>query len=198
MDKDDVYGLFMGIVGVEDTQRLLDRGYTLRGLAAMQVSDIIEKYGIEEEKAVRLGAAVRLAKRVACEPFRIVGTPMRNGADIYRYFASKMAGLQQEQFWVVLLNGRHTVKQTILVSQGGLTSSPVAPREVFRPAIEKAAAAIVLCHNHPSGDPSPSSDDLEITNRLCRVGELVGIKVLDHVIVGDAAYCSLSERGLMA
>ena len=198
MDKDDVYGLLRNIVGVRNSRRMLKRGYKLREIADMQVSELMEKYGLCEEKATLLGSSVRLAQRVSTESFKIVGTSMRSGADIYRHFASKFTGLEVEQLWVVLLNGKHTIKDTIMVSQGTLTSAPVNPREVFRPAIMKAAASIVLVHNHPSGDPEPSLDDLEITNRLVQVGELVGIRVLDHVIVGSAAYVSLSDRGVMS
>ena len=92
---------------------------------------------------------------------------------------------------------RHRLVEDVLVSQGTLTSSPVHPREVFHPAIRVRGAAVVLLHNHPSGDPTPSADDLEITRRLVQVGDLVGIRVVDHVIIGQGAFCSLSDRGLL-
>ena len=98
---------------------------------------------------------------------------------------------------MLLLDGKHRLIAEKLISQGTLTASPVHPREVFGPAIRSSAAAIVLVHNHPSGDPTPSADDLDITRRLTDVGELVGIRVLDHVIVGDGRYASLADRGLL-
>ncbi len=99
---------------------------------------------------------------------------------------------------MVLLDGKHRVIGEELISQGTLTSSPVHPREVFAPAIRHSSAAVVLVHNHPSGDPTPSADDLDITRRLVDVGELVGIRVLDHVIIGDGTYTSLADRGLLS
>ncbi len=98
---------------------------------------------------------------------------------------------------MLLLDGRHRLIATGEVSVGTLTASLVHPREVFRDAIRNAASALVLVHNHPSGDPTPSSDDLDITRRLSEVGELVGIRVLDHVIVGDGVFTSLADRGLL-
>ena len=98
---------------------------------------------------------------------------------------------------MILLDGKHRVLREELVSQGTLTTSPVHPREVFGVAIRHHAAAVVLVHNHPSGDPTPSADDLEITRRLADVGDLVGIRIVDHVIVGDGCFASLADRGML-
>ena len=103
----------------------------------------------------------------------------------------------QEVFEILLLDARNGLIRRERVSQGTLTGSLVHPREVFRSAVREAAAAIVLVHNHPSGDPSPSAEDLEVTERLCAVGELLGIRVLDHLIVGAGDYVSFAERGLI-
>ena len=102
-----------------------------------------------------------------------------------------------EEFHVLLLNARHEVLRRCLVSRGSLNASIVHPREVFRPAIVGSAASIVLLHNHPSGDPEPSEEDLAITRRLVQVGELVGIAVLDHVILAKTGYVSLRARGII-
>ena len=96
---------------------------------------------------------------------------------------------------MVLLDGRQRVMRWELISQGTLTASLVHPREVFRPALRDAAAALLLVHNHPSGDPAPSREDREITRRLVRAGEILGVRVLDHVIVAERGYCSLREEG---
>jgi len=96
---------------------------------------------------------------------------------------------------VLLLDGRHRVMSESQVSQGTLTASLVHPREVFRAAVRAAAAAIVLVHNHPSGDPSPSREDRDVTARLVAAGELIGIQVVDHVVVADAGYYSFQEEG---
>ena len=99
--------------------------------------------------------------------------------------------------FAVLLDGKNRVLRDERVSEGSLTSSLVHPREVFAPAIRESASAMVFVHNHPSGDPEPSPEDLEITRRLCAVGELVGIPVLDHVVIGDGAFVSFLDRGLL-
>lgn len=144
-----------------------------------------------------VAAVVRLARELAA--VRLVrGEPLRTAADVFRHFAASMSGLRVEQFHAVFLDGKHAFISSAMISQGTLTSSPVHPREVFRPALMAAAAAIVLVHNHPSGDPSPSADDLEITRRLCEVGTMIGIRVVDHVIVGDGTFTSLADRGLMS
>jgi DNA repair protein RadC len=96
---------------------------------------------------------------------------------------------------VLLLDGRHRVQREVMASQGTLTASLVHPREVFRPALREAAAAVILVHNHPSGDPTPSREDREVTERLVRVGEILGVPVLDHVVVAERGYVSLREDG---
>ena len=102
-----------------------------------------------------------------------------------------------EEFHVLLLNARHECMRRVLISRGSLNASIVHPREVFRPAIVGSAASIVLLHNHPSGDPEPSEEDLAITRRLVQVGELVGIAVLDHVILAKTGHVSLRARGII-
>jgi DNA repair protein RadC len=99
-----------------------------------------------------------------------------------------------EEFCVLLLNARHEVQRRVMVSRGSLNASIVHPREVFRPAILDSAASVVLVHNHPSGDPEPSDEDLAITRRLVQVGELLGIAVLDHVIIAKRGFVSLRAR----
>ncbi|MCE9636974.1 MAG: DNA repair protein RadC [Planctomycetes bacterium] len=168
----------------------------LRRLAARTPAEIASTPGLGAARAARILAAIELGRRSAAEPlFR--GAPFRGSADVFRHYHAAMRDLRVEQFRIVLVDGKHRVLREELVSQGTLTSSPVHPREVFAPAIRHGAAGVVLVHNHPSGDPSPSADDLEITRRLVSVGELVGIRVLDHVIVGDGAFASLADRGLM-
>ena len=98
---------------------------------------------------------------------------------------------------VLLLDGRHRVMGQELVSQGTLTASLVHPREVFRPALRACAASLVLVHNHPSGDPTPSAEDRDVTTRLARAGEILGVRIVDHVVVAERGYCSLREEGLL-
>ena len=130
-------------------------------------------------------------RRGGCGP----GLAIRGPADVYRHFHPALRHVPHERFLVVLLDGRHRVLRQELVSQGTLTASLVHPREVFRPALREAAAALILVHNHPSGDPTPSREDREVTARLRRAGELLGVPVLDHVVVAERGYRSLREDG---
>lgn len=174
-----------------------DFGTPLRKLGTLGVSDLVATYGITPRAALKLSAAAELARRYNVEPLT-PGTKFLGGGEVFRHYHATMRDLKVEQFHVVLLDGKHRFMSDVLVSQGTLTSSPVHPREVFKQAISRSAAAIILVHNHPSGDPSPSADDLEITQRLVQIGNLVGIRVLDHVIVGDGVYVSLADRGLLS
>lgn len=123
---------------------------------------------------------------------------MHASHDVATLMRPLIAGLDREQFWVLLLNGRNRAIGINLVSIGALTATLVHPREVMKPAILSNAAAIVLVHNHPSGDPAPSPEDIALTQRLWAAGELLGIRVLDHVVVGaEDAYCSLADQGVL-
>jgi DNA repair protein RadC len=115
-------------------------------------------------------------------------------AAVFELVAPLVRGLERETFLVLLLDGKHRLRRIERVSEGTLTSSLVHPREVFRPAIAEGAAAVVVAHNHPSGDPEPSAEDLEVTRRLLEVGRLVGIPVLDHLVLGEGRWVSLRER----
>jgi len=170
-------------------------GGGLRGLLRLTAAEA-EAAGFSPSQRARLRALATLTERAASE-LLVRGTPMRDATTVFRHFHASMRELRVEQFRVLLLDGKHQVLRDVLVSQGTLTSSPVHPREVFAPAVRESAAAVVLVHNHPSGDPSPSADDLGITQRLCDAGKLLGVRVVDHVIIGDGTYCSLADRGLV-
>jgi DNA repair protein RadC len=122
--------------------------------------------------------------------------PIRGPEDVLEVCRA-MARYRQEHFVVLLLNARHELQRKLVISKGSLNASIVHPREVFRPAIVASAASIILVHNHPSSDPEPSEEDLEITKRLVQVGELLGIAVLDHVIVARRGVVSLRARKLL-
>ncbi|MCG3134371.1 MAG: hypothetical protein HMLKMBBP_01677 [Planctomycetes bacterium] len=193
--------------GIASTRRLLElvlgkqaaRGLSslerLRDLRTAGVSELTGAFGLSDAAAVKAGALVELFHRIDGERLER-GVALSGSASVCRHAVSLgLRDLQVEQFRTLLLDGKHRVIDDHRVSQWTLTSSPVHPREVFHHAIRCKAAAIVLLHSHPSGDPSPSADDLEITRRLVQVGELVGIRVVDHVIVGQGAFCSLADRG---
>ena len=172
----------------------LDRFGGLAGLAAASGPALEAMPGLGPAKSASLRAAIELAWRIVDEPLER-GQPIRSPSDVQRHFRASLRDLQQESFHVLLLNGRHRLISTEEVSVGTLTASLVHPREVFRDAIRNAAAAIVLVHNHPSGDPSPSAEDRNVTERLRSAGLLLGIRVLDHVIVADSGYFSFREAG---
>jgi DNA repair protein RadC len=123
---------------------------------------------------------------------------LRQSGDVADLMAGVVAGLDREAFYVVFVDGKNRASGINLVSLGSLTAALVHPREVFKPAIAGSAAALVLVHNHPSGDPSPSAEDIALTKRLCEVGDLVGIKVLDHIVLGDGgSFRSFADEGLL-
>lgn len=175
------------------TRSLVDRG--IRGLLRLTSTEA-EALGYTPTQSAKLRALASIADRSITETLTR-GEVFKDGATVFRHFHAKLRDLKIEQFHAVLLDGKHRVIRVELVSQGTLTSSPVHPRETFVSAVRHSAAAIIFVHNHPSGDPSPSADDLETTRRLCSVGDLLGIRVLDHVIVGDGAFTSLADRGLL-
>ncbi|MCK6479120.1 MAG: hypothetical protein L6R43_02900 [Planctomycetes bacterium] len=152
--------------------------------------------GVPKGSAKRLAAVADLCREAASERMQ-VGARFRCGSDIFKHYHHRLRELKVEQFWTVLLDGKNRVMGECMTSQGSLTASLVHPREVFAPAIKQSAGALVFVHNHPSGDPTPSVEDVEITRRLCAVADLVGIRILDHVVVGDGSYVSFLERGLL-
>jgi len=176
--------------------RLLASVGGLQGLANSGAPELAAISGVGPAKGATIRACLELARRLAARRLE-PGTVIRPPEDIHRHFHASLRDLRHERFLAVLLDGRQRVMRSELISQGTLTASLVHPREVFRPALREAAAALVLVHNHPSGDPTPSREDREITGRLVRAGEILGVRVLDHVIVAERGYCSLREEGWM-
>lgn len=177
-------------------ERLLELFGDLRRLAGARPGEVEARGGVESVEAIRLSAAFALGRRAHAARLEI-GRALRTSVEIYEAFHGRLRDLRKERFIAVLVDARQRVMREDVVSEGILTASLVHPREVFAPAIRESAGAILLVHNHPSGDPEPSPEDLEITRRLAAVGELVGIRVLDHVVVGDGAYVSFRERGIL-
>lgn len=176
--------------------RLLHHHGGLAGLAVGSVAELAREQGLGPAKSASLVAALELGRRMAARRLRS-GDPVRGPADVFRHFHPRLRDARHERFLLVLLDGRHRMLREVVISQGTLTASLVHPREVFRPALREAAAAVVLVHNHPSGDPTPSREDREITRRLAEAGDLLGIPVLDHVVVAERGYASLREVGVL-
>lgn len=166
----------------------------LQGLANRGIDELCQIAGVGPAKAAQLRAAIELGKRVLSTP---LSTGMRIGssADLFKHYCPLLRDLRREVFKIVLLDAKHTIIRDATVSEGSLTLSIVHPREVFSLAIREAAAAVIFLHNHPSGDPQPSTEDRDLTRRLVAAGELLGIPVLDHVIIGDARYVSFADQG---
>jgi DNA repair protein RadC len=177
---------------------LLQYGHgSLRRLAAAPLAGMRAVRGVGPAVAARVAAALELGRRMAREGPAERGK-LRGPHDVYERCAPALRDLLHEEFRVLLLNTQHSVTRELLVTRGILDASVVHPREVFRSAIAESASAMTLVHNHPSGDPSPSADDREITRQLVEAGQIVGIPVLDHVVIGDGRYISFVETGLMA
>lgn len=174
-------------------QRLLRTFGGLLALGAAEVREVAALPGVGPVRAAALGAAFGLARRLAERRLR-PGAPMRCGGDVALVVREAARGSRRESFFALLLDNRHRVLGLRVISTGSLESAPVHPREVFSPAIREGAAALVVAHNHPSGDPSPSAQDRLVTERLRQAGELVGIEVLDHVVVGSERYYSFAEE----
>ena len=175
-------------------REILDTFGGLRGVAVASRSAVEGLPGLGPAKAASLIAAVELSTRLREEPLER-GRPIRSPEDVQRHFCPRLTLLARESFHVLLLDGRHRLIDEDEVSVGTLTASLVHPREVFRSAIESSAAALVLVHNHPSGEPSPSREDFVVTDRLKEAGVSMGIAVIDHVIVAESGYFSFREAG---
>ena len=180
---------------LEVATELMGKHGTLDRLASATPTELRATRGIGEVKALHLLAAFELGRRLRALPPR-TRPVIRRPADAAALVVDALRFCETEQFWVLLLNTRHEVVDRIEIARGGLSSAPVHPRDVFRAAVRGGAAAVILVHNHPSGNPSPSRTDVALTRRLDRAGRVMGIPVLDHLIVGDGRYVSLRERGV--
>ncbi|MBW8350201.1 DNA repair protein RadC [Bacillus sp. IITD106] len=181
---------------IQLANRLLTQFGGLMWLKDAALEEMTNLKGIGKAKAVQIAAAVELGRRISNLSYdeRYVIRSPEDGAN---YVMNDMRFLTQEHFVALYLNTKNQVihRQTIFI--GSLNASIVHPREVFKEAIRRSAASIICLHNHPSGDPSPSREDIEVTKRLVECGKLVGIELLDHLIIGDKKYVSMKEKGYM-
>lgn len=185
-----------GVDALATATSLLEAHGGLHGLSRAGGSELAAAAGIGPAKSATICAALELGRRLATRrlhPGAAIGGP----ADVFAHFHPHLRHAPQERFIALLLDGRHRVLREETISQGTLTASLVHPREVFRSALRESAAALILVHNHPSGDPTPSAEDREVTGRLVRAGELLGVRVMDHVVVAERGYRSLREEGLI-
>lgn len=169
---------------------------SLRRLSAQPVAALKALPGVGNARAVAIHAALELGRRMAAEE-REDGIPVRGPRDVHEIFGPRLQDLPVEEFHVAVLDSQHRLERDVTVTRGLLNSSLVHPREVFREAISENAAAIILVHNHPSGDPTPSPDDRVTTEQLVAAGRLLDIPVQDHIIIGRGRYLSFAEAGLL-
>lgn len=175
--------------------RILAQEQGLRYLAESNIEQLSSINGIGGAKAAQIKAAIELGKRLAAfEPGE--DKPLKCPQDVARLLMEEMRYLKKEHMKLILLNVKCNLISVEEISIGSLNASIVHPREIFNPAIRKSSASIIMVHNHPSGDPSPSSEDVSITARIAEAGKLIGIELVDHIIIGDGKYISMKEKGL--
>ncbi len=204
LNEHELLAIILG-QGTKDTSalelanQLLDTYKGLRHLQEASLEELVQAKGIGPAKAASIKAAVEIGRRIAVnvESRFIIKSP----EDVRKYVTpvllNEMRDYDREHFLVLYLDRKGGVKAKEDVSIGGLHSSIVHPREVFKTAVKRSAASIILAHNHPSGDPSPSKEDIDITHRLIDAGRIMGIEIIDHVVIGENNYYSFKEKGLI-
>ena len=181
-------------------QRVLSKYNGNAGLANFyntSLEELKSVKGIGRVKALQIKAVMELSKRISASDFSENIVIISSPDDASRLIMEKMRYLKKEVFKTILLNTKNHVIKQIDVSVGSLNSSIVHPREVFSEAVKVGCSGVILAHNHPSGDPEPSREDIETTKRLIEAGSILGIKVLDHIIIGDGRYLSMKSKGLI-
>ena len=181
---------------VQVSMELLHRLDGLSGLANRALEELCTIPGIGRAKAAQIQAAIELGKRVLSVPIAS-GVRIKSSGDLFHHYHPLLRDLRHEVFKIILLDAKHCIIRDETVSKGSLTVSIVHPREVFGFAVKASAAAVIFLHNHPSGDPNPSQEDRSLTKRLVEAGNILGIQVLDHLIIGDGKYVSFADQGLM-
>src|SRR5262249_18978727 len=181
-----------GQSALADAARLCER-FDLVDLSRATADHIRGSCGVSIARSFRLAACFALARRLDAAR-RTPRPDLRSPARVHALLSAELRGLGQETFHALLLDGKHRLRRHERISQGTLTSSLVHPREVFGPALREGAAALIVVHNHPSGDPEPSAEDLDVTRRLVEVGRILGVPLLDHVVIADAGYVSIRDR----
>jgi len=195
LSSTELLALAVGFASLTEAEELLVKGNKLAGLATMPWSELVSLKGISRNRAARIKASFELGRRL------LVAAPMdrpvvKSPADAANLLMLDMAQLEQEHLVTVILDTKNHVLKVHTVYIGSLNSAAVRVGELFREAIRLNAAGIIVAHNHPSGDPTPSSEDVHVTRQIVEAGKLINIDVLDHIVVGQQRWVSLKERGL--
>lgn len=168
----------------------------LKGLATANIAELMKIHGMGETKSIQVLAAVELGRRMFTLETDDLPT-IRSPKDAAAVFLSTLRYQEKEHFLAAHLNTKNQVLSVETISIGTLNASLVHPRELFKTAVRRSSAALILAHNHPSGDPKPSTEDIQLTRRLQQAGEIMGIEILDHLIIGGDQFVSLKEKGLL-
>lgn len=192
MTEEELLSVILGSRHALACARLTALFPSLRDLAANSLD--WSEAGLTGAGVGRLEAVFEIARRYGETEWQ-PGAAFRGSADVYAHFRERLATAEREEFYGILLDNKHRKLRDVLLSIGSLTASIVHPRDVYLQVIRHAAASVIFVHNHPSGDPTPSREDLDITRRLREVGELIGVRVLDHIVVGKGRYVSFVDDG---
>jgi len=181
---------------IELSKKILYRFRDLKNLSKASISELKEIKGIGEVKAIELLSAMELGKRIQEEPYKELKA-LTSPNEIYHFMKGELENKDQEEFVVLYLNtkGKLIFKKTMFI--GSLNSSLIHPREIYKYGVKESAASIIICHNHPSGNPNPSFNDIDITKRIVEAGMIMDIEVIDHVIIGKNRHFSFKENGLI-
>ena len=184
-----------GRSAVDVGRELLERFESLAGIEQAGIREICDVGGIGPAKAAEIKAAIELGRRY--QKPSLTGASFCSSQDVAVYYRPRMKDLKKEMFRCILLNTKNKIIREEVVSIGSLSASIVHPRDTFKAAIRESAAAVIFIHNHPSGDIKPSQEDILLTRRLVQAGEVLGIQVLDHIIIGDGDHFSFRDNGMM-
>ncbi len=176
---------------VTDMANRMLKEYPLENLFSSSLAELQKIKGIGPSKAMQILTISELAKRHAQAKHPI--KKITQAKDVFDLFHDRLKDKKQEEFWVLMLNSQNNIIKEQLISKGILDSAIIHPREVFKDAIKNSSSKIIILHNHPSGNPEPSQEDIEITKRITKTGDLVNIKVIDHIVLGNPSYFSFKE-----
>ncbi|UCC66280.1 MAG: DNA repair protein RadC [Deltaproteobacteria bacterium] len=183
-----------GRTALDHARYLVKKFKNFRNLASAEITELCALKGIGPAKAAAVRAVMEISRRYATE--RVTHRkPFCCSEDVFAHFHQRLKDKKKECFFTLLLDSKNRAIKEVRISEGTLTSSLVHPREVFTPAIRESTASLILVHNHPSGDPTPSREDEEITHRLVEGGKLLGVGIVDHIIIGQGSYFSFADRG---
>jgi DNA repair protein RadC len=182
---------------VIDCSRRVLREQNLNYLAEQSLPELAKTFGDDTVKALKVAAMFELFRRTNRLKVQGFSTKIQSAEDVYHYFADRLAEKKKEYFYALCLDTKNRIISETLVSVGILDASLIHPREVFNPAVKASCHAVILVHNHPSGEAEASAADIEVTKMLYNAGDIIGISILDHIIIGKQGYSSMKEKGII-